>query len=151
MVAQLPGLLRGESPSYHNSGVNLHIMCAEFVPAGGIPRNLKIMLAMHREAGEVGACPELACSLDTHQPPTLGWLSETVLSLHLFPPVSSSALHACLTLPDPNICHLSPLPPHQNLKMDGGFLIRTWRVPSPAKPPWKRSCFWVGIPTWWGS
>lgn len=125
MVAQLPGLLRGESPSCHNSSVNLHIMCVEFVPAGGSPGDLKVMPALHREAAGVGACPESAFSLF----PLSGL---AVRDCALPTPVPSCFSSAAFLHPTPNVCYPSPLPPSQYLKMDGVFLIRTWRVPSPA-------------------
>lgn len=54
-VAQFPGLLRGESPSCHNLSVDLHIMFAEFLPAGDISNDLQVMLAVHGEAAGGGS------------------------------------------------------------------------------------------------
>lgn len=115
VVAQFPGLLRDESPSCHNSSVNLHIVYAEFLPAGDAPGGLQVLLAVHRAAAGVGGLTRIQAS---GLFPSLSAGCQTVSSLPVPFYFSSCLLYLCLLL--------SPLPPPQNLEMDGGFLVRTW-------------------------
>lgn len=109
VVAQFPGLLRGESPSCHNSSANLHISYAEFLPAGDISGTYKSCWQVHREAAGVGGF--------TRVQPSALFLTLLADCAHLIlvPYFSAKPLVIASLLPP-------PLPPPP---------------PSPQKAPWK--------------
>lgn len=74
-------------------------------------------------------------------PRSLGWLSETVPSLPLFPPISAQPLMTTFLLSTPPPPPQLLLPP-QTLEMDGGFLVRTRESSKPIQHPWKCNHFW---------
>ena len=98
IIAQFLGLLRHESPSCHNSSAKLHILYAEFLPAGNVS-------GAYSPAGNAPgggwsgwAHPYSAFNPVSH---SLGWLSETVPSSPLFPPISAQPLMTIFLLSTP--------------------------------------------------
>lgn len=78
IVAQFLGLLRHESPSCHNSSANLHILYAEFLPAGNVSRAYK------------------SCWQCTRR--RLEWVGSPLLSLQSSSPLSRLAVRDCTLL-----------------------------------------------------
>ena len=125
VVAQFPGLLRGESPSCHNSGAYLHVLYAEFLPAGNVSGTYKSCWQCPGRQLEWEHTLIQLCS-----PPS--WLAVRDRAfLILVPSYFSSASHDCLTFVPSNP---TPIPP-QNLEMDWIFLLRTWDSSKPIQPP----------------
>lgn len=75
IVAQFPCLLRRESPSCHNSSANLHILYAEFLPAGNVSGAYK------------------SCWQCTRR--QLDWVGSPLFSLQSCSPLSRLAVRDC--------------------------------------------------------
>lgn len=145
VAAQFPGLLRGESPSCQNSSVNLHIVDAEFLPAGDLSGGLQVMLTAHRAAAGVGG-------LQPCSPPSL------LLAVTLCPPYPCTLL---FQLGPSRLSYFCPLlsllslknktkqnkQTNENLVVDGGSLVRTWKSSVSAGPPRDEVTSRLGIPT----
>lgn len=134
-TAQFSRLLRGESPSCHNSTVNLHIVYAEFLPAGDSSGNLPIILAMPTEALERVSSLNSVFVLF----PILSASYQALSAYSCFPPISDCLLPIALLTLAPD-----------NLEVAEAFCSGPQKAPNPSRVLEKSNPFRASIPVSWG-